>query len=161
MTVKCRINVSVWAGALSAAISRGSAPLVVGACRRGNTRLTAVIGGLVLALASLFTSFAVQTHQVLLRCVTAQMPQLSTARMTWSKSYRAPLKIIDDWRADFFANFHTSDFWSRGGCCIKNNRKADEGFFLLTFMREMKLLITCWINWSGENKWLFTCLLWL
>ncbi|EGI65309.1 Monocarboxylate transporter 14, partial [Acromyrmex echinatior] len=56
----------VWAGALSAAISRGSAPLVVGACRRGNTRLTAVIGGLVLALASLFTSFAVQMHQVLL-----------------------------------------------------------------------------------------------
>ncbi|TGZ49621.1 Uncharacterized protein DBV15_02028, partial [Temnothorax longispinosus] len=61
-----RVNVSVWAGALSAAISRGSAPLVVGACRRGNTRLTAVIGGLVLALASLFTSFAVQMHQVLL-----------------------------------------------------------------------------------------------
>ncbi|XP_036139355.1 monocarboxylate transporter 4 isoform X2 [Monomorium pharaonis] len=56
----------VWVGALSAAISRGSAPLVVGACRRGNTRLTAVIGGLVLALASLFTSFAVQMHQVLL-----------------------------------------------------------------------------------------------
>lgn len=64
-----RINVSVWAGALSAAVSRGSAPLVVGACRRGNTRLTAVIGGLVLALASLFTSFALQMHQVLLRCV--------------------------------------------------------------------------------------------
>ncbi|KYN12508.1 Monocarboxylate transporter 14 [Trachymyrmex cornetzi] len=62
--LKC--NVIVWAGALSAAISRGSAPLVVGACRRGNTRLTAVIGGLVLALASLFTSFAVQMHQVLL-----------------------------------------------------------------------------------------------
>ncbi|KAL6448135.1 hypothetical protein ACFW04_000270 [Cataglyphis niger] len=57
---------TVWAGALSAAVSRGSAPLVVGACRRGNTRLTAVIGGLVLALASLFTSFALQMHQVLL-----------------------------------------------------------------------------------------------
>ncbi|RLU14920.1 hypothetical protein DMN91_012807 [Ooceraea biroi] len=56
----------VWTGALSAAVSRGSAPLVVGACRRGNTRLTAVIGGLVLALASLFTSFALHTHQVLL-----------------------------------------------------------------------------------------------
>ncbi|XP_046409641.1 monocarboxylate transporter 11-like [Neodiprion virginianus] len=55
-----------WVGALSAAVSRGSAPLVVGACRRGSTRLTAVIGGLVLALASLFTSFAVQMHQVLL-----------------------------------------------------------------------------------------------
>ncbi|KAG7209529.1 hypothetical protein KM043_015611 [Ampulex compressa] len=55
-----------WAGALSAAVSRGSAPLVVGACRHGSTRLTAVIGGLVLALASLFTSFAVQVHQVFL-----------------------------------------------------------------------------------------------
>ncbi|XP_043254509.1 monocarboxylate transporter 10-like [Colletes gigas] len=55
-----------WVGALSAAVSRGSAPLVVGACRRGSTRLTAVIGGLVLALASLFTSFAVEVHQVLL-----------------------------------------------------------------------------------------------
>lgn len=60
---------SVWAGALSTAVSRGSAPLVVGACRRGNTRLTAVIGGLVLAVASLFTSFALQMHQVVLRCV--------------------------------------------------------------------------------------------
>jgi len=70
----------VWAGALSAAISRGSAPLVVGACRRGNTRLTAVIGGLVLALASLFTSFAVQMHQVLLRCVTTQMLQLLSGK---------------------------------------------------------------------------------
>lgn len=66
-------RISVWTGALSAAVSRGSAPLVVGACRRGNTRLTAVIGGLVLALASLFTSFALHTHQVLLRCVTAQL----------------------------------------------------------------------------------------
>ncbi|KAH0952355.1 hypothetical protein HN011_006916 [Eciton burchellii] len=60
------MDVSVWTGALSAAVSRGSAPLVVGACRRGNTRVTAVIGGLVLALASLFTSFALHTHQVLL-----------------------------------------------------------------------------------------------
>lgn len=58
---------SAWIGALSAAVSRGSAPLVVGACRRGSTRLTAVIGGFVLALASLFTSFALQMHQVLLR----------------------------------------------------------------------------------------------
>ncbi|KOX68613.1 Monocarboxylate transporter 14 [Melipona quadrifasciata] len=61
-----RINVLAWVGALSTAVSRGSAPLVVGACRRGSTRLTAVIGGLVLALASLFTSFAAELHQVLL-----------------------------------------------------------------------------------------------
>lgn len=65
-----RINVSAWVGALSTAISRGSAPLVVGACRRGSTRLTAVIGGFVLALASFFTSFAAELHQVLLRWVT-------------------------------------------------------------------------------------------
>ena len=50
-------------------MSHASAPLVLGTCRRGSTRLTAVIGGLVLALAALFTSFAVQTHQVLLRYV--------------------------------------------------------------------------------------------
>ncbi|XP_015113818.1 monocarboxylate transporter 10 [Diachasma alloeum] len=55
-----------WAGALSAAVSRGSAPLVVGACRRGSTRLTAVIGGFVFALASLFTSFALHMHQVVI-----------------------------------------------------------------------------------------------
>ncbi|XP_058799155.1 monocarboxylate transporter 10 isoform X2 [Phymastichus coffea] len=55
-----------WIGSLSAAVSHASAPLVLGTCRRGSTRLTAVIGGLVLALAALFTSFALQPHQVLL-----------------------------------------------------------------------------------------------
>ncbi|XP_026668150.1 monocarboxylate transporter 10 isoform X2 [Ceratina calcarata] len=63
---KERLMDLAWVGALSTAVSRGSAPFVVGACRRGSTRLTAVIGGLVLALASLFTSFAAELHQVLL-----------------------------------------------------------------------------------------------
>lgn len=39
-------------------------PVVVALCRRKSTRLTAVIGGLVLALGILFTSFAMQLHQV-------------------------------------------------------------------------------------------------
>jgi len=43
-----------------------SAPLVVALCRRKSTRLAAVLGGLILALATLFTSFAVQLHQVFL-----------------------------------------------------------------------------------------------
>ena len=77
---------SAWVGALSAAVSRGSAPLVVGACRCTSTRLTAVIGGLVLALASLFTSFAVQVHQVLLRyTIHSQHP--SIAAVTYLLAY--------------------------------------------------------------------------
>ncbi|XP_023245123.1 uncharacterized protein LOC106636883 [Copidosoma floridanum] len=56
----------VWIGSLSAAVSRASAPLILGVCRRGSTRLTSVIGGLVLALSALFASFAVQAHQVML-----------------------------------------------------------------------------------------------
>lgn len=39
-------------------------PVIVALCRRKSTRLTAVIGGLVLALGILFTSFATQLHQV-------------------------------------------------------------------------------------------------
>ncbi|XP_012278934.1 monocarboxylate transporter 2 [Orussus abietinus] len=53
-----------WVGALSAAVSRGLAPFVVGVCHLASTRLVAVFGGLFLALASLFTSFSVQMHQV-------------------------------------------------------------------------------------------------
>uniref|UniRef100_A0A182NEZ4 Major facilitator superfamily (MFS) profile domain-containing protein n=1 Tax=Anopheles dirus TaxID=7168 RepID=A0A182NEZ4_9DIPT len=41
-----------------------SATIVVALCRRKSTRLTAVLGGLVLALGILFTSFATQLHQV-------------------------------------------------------------------------------------------------
>lgn len=38
--------------------------IVVALCRRKSTRITAVLGGLVLALGILFTSFATQFHQV-------------------------------------------------------------------------------------------------
>ncbi|XP_069161299.1 monocarboxylate transporter 13 [Procambarus clarkii] len=55
-----------WVGSTSLAVSRVSAPLVVALCRRKSTRLTAVIGGLVMALAILFASFALQLHQIFL-----------------------------------------------------------------------------------------------
>uniref|UniRef100_T1J6X6 Major facilitator superfamily (MFS) profile domain-containing protein n=1 Tax=Strigamia maritima TaxID=126957 RepID=T1J6X6_STRMM len=53
-----------WLGVMSLAISLFLAPFVVAFCRRKSTRLTAVFGGLVMALACLFTSFAQQMHQV-------------------------------------------------------------------------------------------------
>ncbi|XP_055684488.1 monocarboxylate transporter 12 [Lutzomyia longipalpis] len=53
-----------WLGAASWAMSMLSATIVVALCRRKSTRLTAVLGGLVLALGILFTSFATQFHQV-------------------------------------------------------------------------------------------------
>lgn len=39
-------------------------PLTVGICKRKSTRITAVIGGLVVALGCLFSSFANQFHQL-------------------------------------------------------------------------------------------------
>lgn len=58
---------AAWVGVLCFAVSLAAAPLVVALCRRKSTRLTAVFGGLVMALAILFTSFAQQIHQVFLR----------------------------------------------------------------------------------------------
>lgn len=55
-----------WLGATSWAVSMFSAPVIIAFCRRKSTRLTAVIGGLVLALGILFTSFATLFHQVAL-----------------------------------------------------------------------------------------------
>ncbi|RZB40804.1 monocarboxylate transporter 2, partial [Asbolus verrucosus] len=55
-----------WLGALCLCISFLTAPLIVAVCRRKSTRLAAAFGGLVTALACLFTSFAVQFHQALL-----------------------------------------------------------------------------------------------
>lgn len=43
-----------------------TSPLIVAVCRRKSTRLAAVLGGLTLALACLFNSFATQFHQALL-----------------------------------------------------------------------------------------------
>lgn len=53
-----------WLGAASWSLSMFTAPIVIAFCRRKSTRLTAVLGGLVLALGILFTSFATQLHQV-------------------------------------------------------------------------------------------------
>lgn len=62
----CALDDLASMGGLSVGVSLATAPLVVAVCRRKSTRLTAVIGGLLLALACLFTSFAVQLHQAVL-----------------------------------------------------------------------------------------------
>jgi len=51
-------------GSLCMAIGLIMSPLTVGVCKRKSTRLTGVIGGLVLALGCLFSSFANQFHQL-------------------------------------------------------------------------------------------------
>ncbi|EFX89614.1 hypothetical protein DAPPUDRAFT_233248 [Daphnia pulex] len=53
----------MWIGVIQLSGSWLWTPLVVALCRRKSTRLTAVLGGLVLALAALFASFAQQLHQ--------------------------------------------------------------------------------------------------
>ncbi|KAG5889109.1 hypothetical protein JTB14_003912 [Gonioctena quinquepunctata] len=53
-------------GALCLCISFITSPLIVAICRRKSARLAALLGGLVISLACLFTSFAVQFHQALL-----------------------------------------------------------------------------------------------
>eukprot|EP00095_Tigriopus_kingsejongensis_P005305 snap_masked-scaffold337_size202799-processed-gene-0.14 protein:Tk05305 transcript:snap_masked-scaffold337_size202799-processed-gene-0.14-mRNA-1 annotation:"low quality protein: monocarboxylate transporter 8-like" len=55
-----------WLGALSLSTSLLISPLTIAVCRRKSTRLAAVLGGLVTALACLFTSFAGQFHQLFL-----------------------------------------------------------------------------------------------
>lgn len=65
----CLFIVAVWIGVIQLSGSWMSAPLIVALCRRKSTRLAAVLGGLVLALATLFTSFAEQLHQVFLRYI--------------------------------------------------------------------------------------------
>ncbi|GLV34501.1 hypothetical protein CBL_09749 [Carabus blaptoides fortunei] len=57
---------TAWLGALCLCVSFLSAPIVIAICRRKSTRLAAVFGGLIMALACLFTSFAVQFHQAVL-----------------------------------------------------------------------------------------------
>uniref|UniRef100_A0A1I8MPA2 Major facilitator superfamily (MFS) profile domain-containing protein n=1 Tax=Musca domestica TaxID=7370 RepID=A0A1I8MPA2_MUSDO len=54
-----------WLGALSWSISMLVAPFVETLCRRKSTRLLAVVGGLVLSLGILFTSFATEVDQVI------------------------------------------------------------------------------------------------
>lgn len=52
-------------GSLSMAVGLMVSPVTITLCRRKSTRLLAVIGGLVLTLGCLFTSFAQQYHQVM------------------------------------------------------------------------------------------------
>ena len=52
-------------GALSLCVSLLMSPLTVSICKRKSTRITAVVGGLVLSLGCLFTSFASQFHQII------------------------------------------------------------------------------------------------
>ena len=52
-------------GALSISASLFLSPLTVAICKRKSTRITAVVGGLVLSLGCLFTSFASQFHQII------------------------------------------------------------------------------------------------
>ena len=52
-------------GALSISVSLFISPLTVALCKRKSTRITAVVGGLVLSLGCLFTSFASQFHQII------------------------------------------------------------------------------------------------
>ncbi|XP_066139576.1 monocarboxylate transporter 2-like isoform X1 [Euwallacea fornicatus] len=60
------VMATAWLGALCLCVSFTTSPLIVAVCRRKSTRLASVIGGLVMALACLFTSFAVKFHQALL-----------------------------------------------------------------------------------------------
>ncbi|CAH1377000.1 unnamed protein product [Tenebrio molitor] len=60
------VMATAWLGALCLCVSFLTAPLIVAVCRRKSTRLAAAFGGLVTALACLFTSFAMQFHQALL-----------------------------------------------------------------------------------------------
>ncbi|CAH1639149.1 unnamed protein product [Spodoptera littoralis] len=55
---------AVWAGALCVGVSRAAGAFAAG--RRRSPRLVALLGGLLLPLACLFTSFATQLHQTLL-----------------------------------------------------------------------------------------------
>ena len=55
-----------WLGSLCVSVSLLASPLTIGICRRKSTRLTAVMGGLVIALGCLFSSFASQFHQLFL-----------------------------------------------------------------------------------------------
>ncbi|UYV77340.1 hypothetical protein LAZ67_15000550 [Cordylochernes scorpioides] len=55
-----------WLGSGSLAFSLLLAPAITAHCRHGSARLTAVLGGLILALACLFSAFATRFHQVVL-----------------------------------------------------------------------------------------------
>lgn len=100
-----------------------------------------MIGGLVLALASLFTSFAVQMHQVLLRCVihganATAIDRLGDVRPGVELS-RCVLRIIDEGRFFLSTTFDREEL-SRMDVALKIiEGRADKGgkVSLLTFTR--------------------------
>lgn len=51
-------------GSLSMGTGLFMSPVAIAFCRKKSTRLLAVIGGLIMALGCLFTSFAIQFHQL-------------------------------------------------------------------------------------------------
>jgi hypothetical protein len=51
-------------GVLSMSVSLFVSPFVIAVCRRKSTRLTSVVGGLIITLGCLFASFATEFHQV-------------------------------------------------------------------------------------------------
>ena len=51
-------------GAASKALSMFLSPFVIAFCKKKSSRLTAVVGGLIISLGCLFTSFATQFHQL-------------------------------------------------------------------------------------------------
>lgn len=58
-------TLSVLLGTISLSFGLMFSPVAVSLCKRKSTRLIAVIGGLVTALGCLFTSFALQLHQMI------------------------------------------------------------------------------------------------
>jgi len=59
-----KLIASCWLGGISICVSLLMSPLTIAICRRKSTRITAVVGGLILSLGCLFTSFASQFHQI-------------------------------------------------------------------------------------------------
>jgi len=59
-----KLIASSWLGGISICVSLLMSPLTIAICKRKSTRITAVVGGLILSLGCLFTSFASQFHQI-------------------------------------------------------------------------------------------------
>ncbi|GBP85466.1 hypothetical protein EVAR_64764_1 [Eumeta japonica] len=86
---------AVWAGALCVGVSRAAGALV--AARRRTPRLCALLGGLLLPLACLFTSFATQLHQILLSYGCgweSLMKSVTLGNVTMSHRTREPAECL-------------------------------------------------------------------
>ncbi|KAK2716431.1 monocarboxylate transporter 2-like isoform X2 [Artemia franciscana] len=58
--------IAIWICVICLSTSYLLSPLVVAVCRRKSTRLVSIIGGLIMALSCLFSSFATELHQIFL-----------------------------------------------------------------------------------------------